>query len=61
MTMKYRNFKDPLYFDPEANDKIFVPVNHEVCHHIIHLEPTCMYIGRSNRRTKGASGNIHTC
>ena len=30
MTMKYRNYQDPLYYDPKSNDKIFVPVNDEV-------------------------------
>lgn len=23
--MKFRNHKDPLYYDADANDKIFVP------------------------------------
>ena len=31
MAMKYRNYRDPLYYDPKANDKIFVPVQYEVC------------------------------
>jgi len=26
MAMKFRNHQDPLYYDPEANDKIFVPL-----------------------------------
>ena len=30
MAMKYRNYRDPLYYDPKANDKIFVPVQYEV-------------------------------
>jgi hypothetical protein len=23
--MKFRNFQDPLFYDPKANDRIFVP------------------------------------
>jgi hypothetical protein len=30
MVMMYRDHKDPLYYDPTANDKIFVPVLEEV-------------------------------
>jgi len=30
MVMKFRDHTDPLYFDPKANDKIFVPVVSEV-------------------------------
>ena len=30
MTMKFRNHQDPLYYDPKANDKVFVPVVPEV-------------------------------
>lgn len=26
MVMKFRNHKDPLYYNANANDKIFVPV-----------------------------------
>jgi len=25
MVMKFRNHKDPLYYDAQANDRIFVP------------------------------------
>ena len=30
MEMKFRHHQDPLYYDPKANDKIFVPVMNEV-------------------------------
>jgi hypothetical protein len=30
MVMKFRDHTDPLYFDPKANDKIFVPAVPEV-------------------------------
>jgi len=26
LEMKFRNHKDPLYYDAKANDKIFVPI-----------------------------------
>ena len=25
LVMKYRNYKDPLFYDKNANDRIFVP------------------------------------
>lgn len=25
LVMKYRNYKDPLFYDKDANDRIFVP------------------------------------
>lgn len=28
--MVFRNYKDPLYYDSKANDKIFVPENADV-------------------------------
>ena len=28
--MVFRNYKDPLYYDQKANDKIFVPENTSV-------------------------------
>lgn len=24
--MRFRHYQDPLYYDPKANDKIFVPM-----------------------------------
>lgn len=30
MAMKFRAHQDPLYYDPNVNDKIFVPMMHEV-------------------------------
>ena len=30
MVMKFRNYKDPLYYDASVNEKIFVPVVPEV-------------------------------
>lgn len=30
MAMKFRCHQDPLYYDPQVNDKIFVPMMHEV-------------------------------
>ena len=30
MVMKFRDHTDPLYYDPKANDKIFVPAIDEV-------------------------------
>lgn len=30
MAMKFRSHQDPLYYDPAANDKIFVPMMPEV-------------------------------
>lgn len=28
--MIFRNYKDPLYYDSKANDKVFVPENPDV-------------------------------
>jgi len=28
--MKYRNYKDPLFYDKDANDRIFVPTSSEM-------------------------------
>ena len=49
LVMKFRNHKDPLYYDPNSNDKIFVPT-FMVNQNTTTLDSTSFITGRGNGR-----------
>lgn len=47
MRMMFRDYKDPLYYDAKANDKVFVPVMAQVS-----SVPVADYsLGRNERKS----------